>query len=95
MKSIEITTTTTLEFDLLFIGLTDCTVEISATVYPSEDGEPQRVELDGLDFPNDEKGSFIFRSQAEIPRRIGTANYDRCLLAVQNEIESQLNSKAI
>jgi hypothetical protein len=87
MKNIEINTTCAIEID----GK-EYTVLLTATVYPAtiaengEAGQPQRIEIDNM---------YITGSVPVIwnlfPPTINGENYDRCIMAVQNEIESQLN----
>ena len=91
MNSIEITTTCAVEID----GK-EYTVLLTATVYPAtiaengEAGQPQRIEIDNMDITG--SVPVIWNM---FPPTINDENMNRCIMAVQNEIESQLNSKAI
>jgi len=85
MISIEIGTITTLEFD----G-EETEALICATVYPAtntlenEPSESMRIEIDNVDCF--EHGYF----EVFFERALGTENYNRCLLAVQNKINELL-----
>jgi len=89
MQNIEITTTCAVEID----GK-EYQAKVSATVYPAhaatrdDDGGCQVIEIDSISIVNPLVIWALFPSLAKIDT---TENYDRCIMAVQNEIESQLN----
>jgi len=101
MQNIEITATCTLIFDLPELDAdghqkqAEYQAMITATVYPAtisengESGQAQQIEIDHVWF----KDAPIL--WALFPPGITTKNYDRCLMAVQNEIDRQLNAGTI
>jgi len=85
MNSIEIEATTTLEFD----G-EETEALICATVYPAvaatkeDDREEMRIEFDSVDCYGHLYVEIFFE------RALGTENYNRCQMAVQNKIDKLL-----
>ena len=89
MKNIEIVAFTTIE-----INGTEYDAEIGAVVsavFEADDEggyQPQSIDIDWIECP---KYKFL----RNIKMEISPGNYTRCLLAVQNKIESLLESKQI